>query len=372
MRVLLLSVVLALVPVASGAQTPTTGPLREMLSQVPAFQPGESIMVEFGDLSAARALDFSRVDGASRDPEIAALRALPSTFREGAFNPDGWRMKVGFGPPEMSLVVRMAAVPRSATVLRLNPGAAIAIPQVLEASGYSRIEVAGVAGWAKGRDFMLDRNSRDVEDPFIGPLGLASRIQVDGDLVRHASGWPLLRALTDTAVPRMTSVHGLGPILSVLDRLGGAHRLLGAALFQDASQLGLDRPPVIAGRGDGQATPSPAGWGLGLVADLTDGPVSTAVLAIGITLPGAAAATALRDGIATGWTSQPAYDGRSYASATGATAEVSVVPAGDGQWVLVLVARGATAVHGGAITRNIAYERLRVGIQMRDLVFIKP
>lgn len=373
MRALLLALGL-LLPAAPAAQT--TAALRAIWAQIPAIPPGERIEIGFGDLAAARALDLAALPGGPIDPALAQYRALPpGPWQQSvlADADDPWRAATGFGPGEVLRIATLSAPPARAAVIDLAPGAGAAVAPALAARGYAQITQGGLTAWARGEDFRVDPAARDMNDPFGGDLGQSSRVQVEGDRIRQAAAWPVLGFVAGARQGALAGQTEVVALLDALDRTKGAGALLGAVLWTDAAGLGLAVPPGV---GTGAAPPpagQPAAWGAALFADLSDGPRSTGVLALSVTLPDAAAAEALRARVAAAWADRPGAAGAgAFAAITGGPAQVAVHPAGAGLWVLTLAQTLPTEVFAGSITRNRSFEILMRAARMRDLVFLQP
>lgn len=350
----LAALILTLLPATLAAQT--TAGFRALLADLPAL-PAE---VAYGDLAAARALDVSAVAGANRDPVILQLRALPRVpLTDGVRDPrTAWRAVTGFGPPEVLRMATWIANPEHAAVFDLAPGAGAAVPGALAASGYAEETRNGVTAWAaRGADFDMSLRARNPDDPFGGTLGMSARVQVDGDRLRQARSWPMLAAMG--TAPALAADRQVTALLDALERITGAGALIGATLWMDTAEMGLID-----------------GAGMILLADLSDGPNSTGVLALTIALPDAAAAQRLTERVATDWSQRPttAGVGATFGGMTGGPAQVTVDPLGDGLWVLTLTQARPTETYtrSGTLTRNVTYTWLSQGLMQRDLVFVQP
>lgn len=369
MRPLLLAALLALAPAAL-ADSPTAR-FRGLLAQAGDPGPRAGLMIVFGDLSAARALDPRAVAGAAADPAHAQLRGFPNgnlfaTLRDPARD---WRAAVGFGPGDVDRLLELAAPPFRAQILTLAPGALPAIPPALAALGYAEVKTGGLRAWAWGEDDALDLGARNPDNPFGGMLGMGSRIQVDGALLRHATSWAALAALG--AAPVLADRAALAALVDALDHLAPEGALTQAVIFPEAAMLGLDDPAALLGRAAPGATP-PA-WRAALLADFAAGPVSTGVLALTAVLPDEAAAQALAAHAARAWDARPVPSReRSFADLTGGPAEVTLHRATPDLWVLLIAQTGPTETYGRGITRNRAYTALFEGALRRELVFLQP
>lgn len=375
MRRLALAALALVLPLAAAAQGPAAG-LREMLALLPAGladRPG--LTVEYGDPAAARALPLAGVAGAAADPEVAQLRGLlPEVLQRALRDPaTDWRATVGFGPAEVLRALSAGTGPEDrVNLVALAPGAGAAVGPALAAAGYSLQTVQDVTAWARGEDFAIDLRSRNPDDPFAGGMGRAARVEVQGDLIRHAAGWPALAALAGASGAPLADRPDVAALLAALDGVKGAGALVGAVLIGDAQALAeADPAEVLLGSAPARPAPPPA-WRLALLADLGDGPASTAVLAVTLAGTDAAAAEALRAAVAEAWATRPAEGGPTFAELTGTGADVRILPGPGGLQVLVIAARGPTEVDGAGITQGRAYARLRAAAQQRALSFLRP
>lgn len=369
-----LALTLALLPAGLAAQT--SAGMRALLSGLPMIPAGEGVEIGYGDLAAARALDVSAINGASTDPVILQLRALPpGQMRDYVSDPArAWRRSVGFAPGDVLRIATLTAPPAHAAVIDLAPGAGAAVGPALQNSGYSQETQGALTAWAaRGEDFAVNLGQRNPDDPFGGHLGRSARVQVQGDRLHYGASWPLLAALGSE--PPLATQSDVTALLDALDGLKGAGSLIGATLWTDARGLGLADPAaIVTGQAPMPGGPAPA-WGMALFADLSDGPQSTGVLALTVTLPDAAAAEALRTHVQNGWNDRPSRTmRRTFAEMTGAPAQISVEPAGAGQWVLILSQTTPTAplTTGSPLTRNPAFARLIDAAWSADLVFLSP
>jgi len=375
MRALVLALSAVLLPLPATAQT-VTAALRTAWAGIPAVPAGQRVEIGFGDLAAARALDVAAVAGALADPAWLQLRALPPGPWQQAVGhdfDDPWRAAVGFGPGDVLQMASLSAPPVQALIIDLAPGAGAAVAPALAARGYVEATQGGLTAWALGEDLGIDLAARDPGDPFDGGLGRSSRVHLAGDRLRQAVAWPVLAALPGTGDHALPRVPEAAALLDALDQIKGAGVLVGAVLWTDAGGLGLTDPLAVV---TGAAPPPPgppAAWGMALFADLSDGPRSTGVLALTVTLPDDAAAEALRARVAAGWAERPGGSGAgSFATLTGAPVRTAIHQAAPGIWVLTLAQTLPTEVHAGGFTRNRTHETLLRGAMMRDLVFLQP
>lgn len=373
----------ALIPAALDAQpakAPPAAPLptaalRAMLDHLPASAVQGRVQIDFGDPAAMRAQDLSAVAGAETDPAFAQLRAFPRSemvtyIRDPA---TAWRQAVGFGPSDVAQLLLAGVGNEAVTILQVMPGTAARVPPVLAARGYTETARHGLTAWARGEDFRLDLRARNPDDPFGGHLGRASRVWIEGDLIRQGAGWPVLQALAGAAGQPASAHADLAALLDAVDGAGAPGALLGAVLLVDPGGLGLNDPlPALTGTAP---TPPWQGvvWGSALLADFGAGARSTGVLAVTVGLADPAMAETLRAHVERGWSERVGNLGRtSFAQLTGGPATVSIHPAGAGRWVLRLVQTLPTESFGAGISRNRSFAHLLQGAMQRDLVFLMP
>jgi len=358
------------------AQTPAAG-LAAMLGRMPdpAALPGA--MIVYADPAAVRGLDVSAVPGADPDPILQQMRAFTEApFAMHLSDPrTAWRGAVGFGPAEVRQMAALVAPPLGAMVLELEAGTAAAVGPALQVAGYRWHDQPAPGAWARGQDNAVDLLARNPDDPFGGDLGRAARVQVEGDLLRQATAWPLLSLLAGIRPASSVAAQpDVAALLQALDALVGTGVVLQAVLWRDAGGLGLADPlDIVSGAIPLPSGPAPA-WRAALLADLSDGPRSTGVLALGLTLPEPAAKTAaaLRARVAQAWAERPIRpDGGSFADLIG-DARIAVSPAGGGLWVLTVAHDGPTGVRFGWLTDNAAFRHMHTGAMIGELVFLQP
>lgn len=370
MRALFLALGL-LVPATLAAQT--TAGLRDLLAQFPSPRGPGFVEIAYGDLTAARGLDLSALPFADPDPTVAQLRAIPpGPLTESLSDPaTAWRGSVGFGLRDVQRLLTLAAPPDALTLLRLEPGAAEAVPPALAASGYAQRSLAGLTAWARGEDRQLDLAGRNPDDPFRGMLGRAARVQIDGDLIRHASDWGLLAWLAQAPADPALAHPALAPLVDALDGFKGA--LVQAVLWPDATRFSAADPLAAV---TGQAQPPegpPVVWLSAALADLATGPRATGALILTAALPDAATAEAVRAALARKWATRPSSrTNRTLAMELGENPTITARLHPSGAWVFVIAAEGSTEPFGPGLTRNPVYHRLYGGVMLGDLTILQP
>ncbi|MCB1395686.1 MAG: hypothetical protein H6898_08665 [Rhodobacter sp.] len=349
-----------------------TAPLRALLATIPAdlVQPmREAPDIAFGDIEAARGLPQSALgDGDARfDPALLpVLRALPA----GRFTEDpalisgGWAGRVGFDPIDLRALLTIDRAPLRMTVLRLDPAVAPRVGPALAASGYaSRADRPGA--WAVGEDFAIDFAARAQGDPFRGMLGAASRVAVDGDLLRHANGWPAFDILRAPGPATADAAPTLVPLLEAMDRLD-AGALLRAVILPNAAGLSLQDPMAVI---QGRAPPAPSVvWLSAVIADFAQGDRVTGALILAT--PALPDPEAVRAAVLTRWAEPGLFlDGRrSFAEAVGATPAVTVANLG-GMAVMIL-ALEMPAGHQRHIGENSAFRLFLNATYQRSMGFL--
>lgn len=373
MRPFLLAALVTLAPAAL-ADSPTAR-FREMLAQTRDPGPLPGLTIAYGDLAAARALDFSAVEGARLDPAYTQLRGFPlGDLSYGLRDPaTDWRAAVGFAPGDVQQLLELSAPPFQAHVMALDPGVLDHIPSALAALGYAPTQNGPLTAWAHGADLTVSPGARNPDNPFGGMLGRASRVHLDGTLLRQAASWPALAALLDPTQPRLTDQPDLSAILEALDLYAPPGALAQTILIPDAGALGLSDPLAVV---TGAATPpegSVSAWRAALFADFTTGPDSTGILALTLNLPDEDTAFALANHAARTWAERPVPPSElSFGGLTRAHAEVLLHEAAPELWVLLIAQTGATERHGRGLTRGRAFTYLYAGAMRRDLVFLQP
>jgi len=356
----------------AGGGAPATAPLRALLATIPAelVQPmRQAPDIAFGDIQAARGLPASALgDGDARfDPALLpVLRALPAgRFTEDpALASGGWAARVGFDPTDLRALLTIDRAPLRMTVLRLDPAVAPRVGPALAASGYaSRADRPGV--WAVGEDFAIDFAAQAQGDPFRGMLGAASRVAVDGDLLRHANGWPAFDLLRAPGPDTADAAPTLAPLLATMDRLE-AGALIRAVILPNAAGLSLQDPLAVI---QGRAPPAPSVvWLSAVIADFARGDRVTGALILATPAlpdPEAARATVLSR-----WAEPGLFlDGqRSFAEAVGATPAVTVASLGG--MAVMTIAIEAPASQQRHIGDNPAFRLFLNAIYQRSTGFL--
>lgn len=356
----------------AGGAPPVTAPLRALLATVPAdvAQPArEAPDIAFGDIEAARGLPQAALgDGSgSVDPALLpVLRALPNgRFTEDpALMSGGWAARVGFAPTDLRAVLTIDRAPLQMTVLRLDPAAATRMGPALAASGYAS-QTDRPGAWAVGEDFAIDFAARAEGDPFRGMLGAASRVAVEGDLLRHANGWPAFDILRAPGPATADAAPTLAPLLAAMDGLD-AGALIRAVILPNAAGLSLQDPMTVIRRG---ALPAPTVvWLSAVIADFAQGAQVTGALILATPVlpdPEAARATVLAR-----WAEPGLFpDGqRSFAEAAGGTPSVTVASHGGMQ--VMTIALGAPASQQRHIGDNAAFRLFLNAAYQRGMGFL--
>lgn len=287
-------------------ESDTLTPFRAFLAQIPAslVSPGPDwIELHFSDLDAVRGIEIGGTSGRPL-PLRQLMRAAPMMGRSADIfgaNAD-WQSVTGFRATDLRQFGFIELGRQLGTVMVLTPGTGARVIPSLTARGYQEQSVAGVAALAVGADGSLSLADRNPNDPFRGMLGRGARVQVEGDMVRHASTWPLISALA--LAGRAPALDDPG-VLALLDGLEGLDvgPLITASLMPDAGRLaGGDPFQTVTGR----PTPGgPAGWRGLLFADFSTGPVSTGVMVATLPWPDGEPIEPLTEAVAQAWQTAP-------------------------------------------------------------------
>lgn len=370
MRPILFAALLAALPVALPAQAPSDA-LRAMLSALPDPTGLPRLSVTFGDPGLARGLDLSGVDGASNDPGMRSMRGVPPMAMGMALMPlrDRAATAAGFGVTDIARVLHLSAIPQQATILDLVPGGGAAVAPALAAMGYAEQTERGVTAWAMGEEGRRGtRAARNRDDPFRQLAGLP-RVVIDGDRLRHAEGWDMALALLRGVGGSILARADIAALVAALDSVTDAGALVAAVLYPDMTGVTRASPAQVV-----PGLPATAAWRSMLLADLTDGPQSTGMLALAVTLPNAASAQALADRMVRAWDTMPISprNARTLADTTGGPVAARVHPAGDGLWVVILRQTRPTVVDRHGNTRNATFDAILSSMRAGPLPLLQP
>lgn len=336
-----------------------------MMRRIPALlvTPGiENAVVAFGDLAAARSVDDGSGGAAARRLRVM-IRGLPPAGASQDLGEDegDWRRALGMTIDDVEQLLLFASPPRMGSVMALAPGTGARVTAALTAAGYTPQTRDGVTALSVGEDDRIDFAARTSGDPLRGRIGRSSRVQIDGDLLRHASTWPLLGALAGPVPVPALQQSDLAVLRGALAGLG-AGPLLTALILPDATPLRLADP--FAALTGGDAGGSAQAWRALLLADLSTGPRSTAVLAMTLDWPAGESLVPLAGAIAQRWAGDPALGG------TFGPAEVETGQGAQGPaWMRLSLSAPTETVAGGWL-RNGAYQRLTAMVLQGRLDFL--
>lgn len=349
-----------------------TAAFRALLHQIPALMvtPGVSgAEIGFGDLAAARGLPGPAPGGRLPAETVSAARAMPpGTLVEAlGFPAAEWRSRVGFAPADIEQVILYGAPPLLGGVYRLAPGVAAGVPAALEAHGYAPTTENGVAALAVGADGRMDLAARAPADPFRGPLGRSSRVQVEGDLLRHGSTWPMLGALQGAGAASAREEPLMAAMVGLLDGLDRGV-LLRAYLLPDALALSTG-DPVAALTGEG-AGGSVLLWHSLLLADFSTGAEATAALVLSLNWPEREPLDGLVEGVERLWQEGVTGAGASFATMLGGGVEVEARRGPRGMALLRLVVTGPVEESAAGLAVNRGFDAIYRAVMMREMVFL--
>lgn len=336
---------------------PALAGLEALLAQTPVslVTPGtEWVELGFSDFHAARGV----VVGGNPDRPLALRQMVRAVALGGIslefFGVGGdWRQAIGLQVEDLRQLLMVSVGRRFGTVMQLQTGAGDRVAPALAGRGYARQSQGGVDAQAVGEDGSISIEARDLSDPFRGPLGRSSRVQVEGDVLRHATTWPLIAALVHAGRAPALSDPG---IVALLDGLAGidAGPLVSVVLMPDAGQLAGEDPFLAV---SGRATPGgPQGWRGMLFADFTTGPQSTAVMVATLPWPEGEALEPLVETVARRWDSEPMRDS-TMAERLGPV-QIDAVRMASGLVRLRLRLSAPTDTNRAGFPRNAAHEGL--------------
>ncbi|PTX02016.1 hypothetical protein [Pararhodobacter aggregans] len=349
-----------------------TAAFRAMLHRIPALMVSPGVTgaeIGFGDLAAARGLPGPVPRGRLPAETLSAARAMPpgSLVEALGFPAGEWRARVGFAPADIEQVILYGAPPLLGGVYRLAPGIAAGVPAALEAQGYAPATESGVAALAVGADGRMDLAARAPADPFRGPLGRSSRVQVEGDLLRHGSTWPMLGALQGAGAASARDEPLMAAMVGMLEGLDRGV-LLRAYLVPDAMALSTG-DPVAAVTGGG-AGGSVLVWHSLLLADFSTGAEATAALVLSLNWPESEALEGLVQPVERLWQEGVTRSGASFASMLGEDVEVEARRGPGGMVLLRLVVTGPVAQSVAGLAVNRGFDAIYRAVMMRELVFL--
>lgn len=299
-----------------------------------------------------------------QEPHGGVLMAGSMGFRDLLLQPDAlsrWPALTGIDPARIDWMLLAGQPPHRITAIHLEDRAADAVAPALLANGYAA-DPDGLY-WRGAEDFEIDPARRNIDDPFGGHLGQASRVRIlDGTVVRAASrdGVNSVARAGDRTLDRLVPV---AVILYALDAtLPAEAMILRASGLPDASSLG--------GPATGQAVALPA-WQAGMVVDGLSG--ADGVLVIALSYDGRDQAVSAAEALAAGWSLPGPVSGRSPRDRTGA--EVTTGVTGKGPFVAWAMTRPVPYEMedlSDLDARNDAYVGFLNLLYRRDLAMLDP
>jgi len=337
-----LTVVLAMVIVcgmsASASAQQRTDRMTSLMAYVPAGWLTESgALIGFSDVEASTAATVRSPAGllaglmgrSNPMAPLQRLRTVPYFLASAAQSGmrGGWQERVGFEPGQISALLSaewLGEGVNQVMVLDLSDDADHnAIGQTLLANDYQAQTVGDWSAWWRGEDYEIDRDARDPVSPFGAGIGQSSRVASDGQSLVHAAAWSPIEEMAEPPGTTLRDLPEMAVIVAALDdpRFGDAG-LVQAMLLPQAPQA------------DNAATePVLPPWRLGVLADLSTGPVDYGVAAV--VYDDRATAEGLVDSLLNAWQAMRSTEhDATFAELAGGEAEAFVV--GDGPAALVL------------------------------------
>jgi hypothetical protein len=159
--------------------------------------------------------------------------------------------EAGFGVTEIARILNLSAVPDTATIVDLVPGAGGAVAPALAAMGDTERTERGVTAWAMGEEGPRGRRAeRGRNDPFRQIAGGFPRVTTDGDRLRHGEGWDLIFALVRGVGGSILARPEIAAVVAALDTVpDGRGRAMGGGAAPDPAHgrqpLGLYPQPDL-------------------------------------------------------------------------------------------------------------------------------
>lgn len=314
-----------------------TDRMTSLMALVPAgWLTDSGALIGFSDVEASTAATvrspaglLAGLMGASNPTApLQRLRTIPfsltSAVQMGARG--GWQERVGFEPDQISALLTAEWVGdgvNQVMILDLTDAADHnAIGQALLANDYQARTVGDWSAWWRGEDYDIDRDG-DPVSPFGGGMGQSSRVASDGESLAHAAAWS---PIEDMAGPPDTTVRDLPEMAALAAALNDSR-------FGDAGLVQAMVMPRAPQADDAAAEPVLPPWRLGMLADLSTGPVDYGVAVV--VYDDRATADSLTDPLLNAWQAMRSTEhDATFAALTGGEAEAFVV--GDGPAALVL------------------------------------
>lgn len=272
----LLTALVITLPLAGQTQTRTDA-LAEAWSGVPlsvlSAEAGGGLDLSFHSLTTARdILPSLELSGLPVDIAPLAITS-PAYLVPVAMMADDWPEQIGFGVSQINHIVAFSAPPIRAHWYHLADGSALNIGAALTARGYETSEIEGfpMFTWG-GDDFEIAITERENQDIFTSRLMQSARVAVVGDVVIAGTSTPFLSDTLDDRGPMVMDQPELSILLAALDDLDAQGAILQATLISQPARTFVSLAPPQT---------EPLGpWTFGLLAEITDGPTSTAVIAM--------------------------------------------------------------------------------------------
>ncbi|MEM7446188.1 MAG: hypothetical protein AAF414_22905 [Pseudomonadota bacterium] len=323
---------------ASASAQQRTDRMTGLMALVPAnWLTDFSALISFADVEASTAATVRSPAGllaglmGRNNPQapLNRLRTVPfflsSAIQQGARG--GWQERVGFEPDQISALLTaewLGDGVNEAMVFDLTDAADHnGIGQALLANDYQARTVGDWSAWWRGEDYDIDRDARDPVSPFGGGIGQSSRVASDGESLVHAAAWAPIEEMAGPPAATLRDQPEMTAIVAALNdpRFGDAQLVQATVLPEEAQAENAADDPVMPP------------WRLGMLADLSTGPVDYGVMAV--VFDDRATAEGLADPLLNAWqTMRSTEDNATFAELTGGEAETFVV--GDSPAALVL------------------------------------
>ena len=337
-----LAVALAMVIVcgmsASASAQQRTDRMTSLMALVPAVWLTDSgALIGFSDVEASTAATVRSPAGLlaglmGRNNPMAPLqrlRAVPYSLASAAQlgMRGGWQERVGFEPDQISALLSaewLGEGVNEVMVFDLADGADHdSIGQALLANDYQTRTVGDWSAWWRGEDYVIDRDARDPVSPFGAGMGQSSRVASNGERLVHAAAWS---PIEEMAGPPDATLQDLPEMTAIASALNDPR-------FGDAGLVQAMVMPQAPQADDAAAEPVLPPWRLGMLADLSSGPVDYGVAVV--VYDDRATAEGLAGPLLSAWQAMRSTEhDATFAELAGGEADAFVV--GDGPAALVL------------------------------------
>lgn len=270
---------------ASASAQQRTDRMTSLMALVPAnWLTDSGAFISFSDVEASTAATVRSPAGllaglmGRNNPMAPLLRlrtipfSLTSAVQMGMRG--GWQERVGFGPDQIAALLTAEWLGEGVNEVMIFELADAAdhdsIGQALLANDYQARTVGDWSTWWRGEDYDIDRDARDPANPFGGGMGRASRVASDGESLVSAPGWPPIEEIAGPPGTTLRDLPEMAVIVAALDdpRFGDAGLVQAMVMPQAPQANNAASEPVLPP------------WRLGVLADLSTGPVDYGVAAV--------------------------------------------------------------------------------------------